>query len=114
MGVRLRMPHPAVSPAARRGRLRPGARGLPGLAELERPCPARRQPGPAPRGRHRPVRPHRGAPVDLRYRLDGRDVVLRAAELAPFLVYETATLRQLAASSSLPNLVALVISRLAR
>ncbi len=51
--------------------------------------------------------------VDLRYRYDGRDIVLRAAELAPFLVYETATLRQLAASSSLPNLVALVISRLA-
>ena len=51
--------------------------------------------------------------VDLRYRYDGRDVVLRAAELAPFLVYETATLRQLAASSSLPNLVALVIGRLA-
>jgi hypothetical protein len=51
--------------------------------------------------------------VDLRYRYDGRDVTLRAAELAPFLVYETATLYQLAASSSLPNLVALVISRLA-
>src|SRR6266567_1749316 len=51
--------------------------------------------------------------VDLRYRFDGRDVALRAAELAPFLVYETATLRQLAASSSLPNLAALVISRLA-
>src|SRR6266487_4006440 len=51
--------------------------------------------------------------VDLRYRYDGRDVVLRAAELAPFLVYETATLRQLAASSSLPNLVALVTGRLA-
>jgi len=51
--------------------------------------------------------------VDLRYRFDGRDIVLRAAELAPFLVYETATLRQLAASSSLPNLVALVIGRLA-
>jgi len=51
--------------------------------------------------------------VDLRYRFDGRDVVLRAAEFAPFLVYETAALRQLAASSSLPNLVALVISRLA-
>ena len=50
---------------------------------------------------------------DLRYRYDGRDVVLRAAELAPFLVYETATLRQLAASSSLPPLTALVISRLA-
>ncbi len=39
--------------------------------------------------------------------------MLRAAELAPFLVYETATLRQLAASSSLPNLVALVTVRLA-
>jgi SAM-dependent methyltransferase len=51
--------------------------------------------------------------VDLRYRFDGRDVVLRAAELAPFLVYETAALRQLAASSSLPNLVALVTGRLA-
>jgi SAM-dependent methyltransferase len=51
--------------------------------------------------------------VDLRYPFDGRDVVLRAAELAPFLVYETVTLRQLAASSSLPNLTALVISRLA-
>jgi SAM-dependent methyltransferase len=51
--------------------------------------------------------------VDLRYQYDSRDVVLRAAELAPFLVYETATLRQLATSSSLPNLIALVISRLA-
>jgi hypothetical protein len=51
--------------------------------------------------------------VDLRYRFDRRDVVPCAAELAPFLVYETATVRQLAASSSLPNLVALVISRLA-
>jgi hypothetical protein len=51
--------------------------------------------------------------VDLRYRYDGRDVMLRAAELAPFLVYETATLRQLAASSSLPHLVALVTGRLA-
>lgn len=51
--------------------------------------------------------------VDLRYRFDGRDVVLRAAEFAPFLVYETAAVRQLAASSSLPNLTALVISRLA-
>jgi len=51
--------------------------------------------------------------VDLRYRYGGRDVVLRAAELAPFLVYETADLRQLAAGSSLPNLSALVISRLA-
>jgi SAM-dependent methyltransferase len=51
--------------------------------------------------------------VDLRYRFDGRDVVLRAAELAPFLVYETAALRQLAASSSLPNLTALVTGRLA-
>jgi hypothetical protein len=51
--------------------------------------------------------------VDLRYQYDGRDVMLRAAELAPFLVYETGTLRQLAASSSLPNLIALVISRLA-
>jgi SAM-dependent methyltransferase len=51
--------------------------------------------------------------VDLRYRFDGRDVVLRAAELAPFLLYETATLRQLAAGSSLPNLVALVTGRLA-
>ena len=39
--------------------------------------------------------------------------MLRAAELAPFLVYESATLRQLAASSSVPNLVALVTSRLA-
>jgi hypothetical protein len=51
--------------------------------------------------------------VDLRYRYDGHDVVLRAAELAPFLVYETATLRRLAASTSLPNLVALVTGRLA-
>jgi hypothetical protein len=33
--------------------------------------------------------------VDLRYQYDGRDVVLRAAGLAPFLVYETATLCQL-------------------
>ncbi|HVB44487.1 MAG TPA: hypothetical protein VNF47_17560 [Streptosporangiaceae bacterium] len=39
--------------------------------------------------------------------------MLRAAELAPFLVYETATLRQLAASSSLPNVVALVTSPVA-
>jgi SAM-dependent methyltransferase len=51
--------------------------------------------------------------VDLRYQFDGRDVLLRAAELAPFLVYETATVRQLAASSSLPGLTALVIGRLA-
>jgi hypothetical protein len=35
--------------------------------------------------------------VDLHYRYDGRDVVLRAAELAPFLIFETAALRQLAA-----------------
>jgi predicted ABC-type transport system involved in lysophospholipase L1 biosynthesis ATPase subunit len=34
-------------------------------------------------------------------------------ELAPFLVYETAALCQLAASSSLPNLIALVTGRLA-
>jgi hypothetical protein len=50
--------------------------------------------------------------VHLQYRFDGREVMIRATGIEPFVVYETATARQLAASSSLPNLVALIADRL--
>ena len=74
------------------------------------PCTA--PPGPAPEDAAA-LSGLAGEPlVDLRYRADGTDVMLRAAELAPFLVCQYGAKRQLLPGSAVALLAEDVIERL--